>query len=269
MSIETFQKTQIMINQFASLHNERVAKYFRPSNKDQSEVAKQRQFLSSVLRIDPTKDSQLDCLFKSQFFNEVCGYAFSNLAPVYGFPVLQFQSETAFKPQIMVRFREREINKQDLPLRKYRLEKEMCFRLKADKIPKNNIQLRALANTCKRIFFPAGRAFNYTSGSAQGSTVWRYRDENGYRLAIDANTKQTAIKLIDSLLDVQGLKFDESKMTATKFTKEKPSKITVYTGRVDKPLRGRWGKLYLYQIEYKQVGTADRILVNGNGVVQV
>jgi hypothetical protein len=146
---------------------------------------------------------------------------------------------------------------------------EMCFRLKADKIPKNNIQLRTLATTCKRIFFPAGKALNYTSGSAQGSTVYRYRDENGYRLAIDANTKQTAVKLIDALLDVQGLKFDESKMSATKFTKEKPSKITVLSNRVDKPLRGRWGKLYLYQIEFKQVGTADRILVNGNGVVQV
>jgi len=264
MTLATFTESQIDVSQFATIHNERVRLYFRKSPQDQSEIARQRQFLAGRLTINPLTDSKLDCIFKSQWFNDVCGFAFSNIAQVYGTPVRQYQEATSFQPQVFIRFRERTINPIDLPLRNYRLEKEISFVLSKAKTPKNKAELKILANKCKILFFPAGKAFNYNSGL---STV-RYKDDEGlYRLAIDVKSKQIALQLIDKVLDVQNLKFDASKISKVDFEKGKPELITVLSNRVAKPIRGRYGKVYCFQIEYHQKGIAPRVLVNPNGVV--
>jgi hypothetical protein len=267
MTIQTFTDTQSRISQFAQLHNARVRKYFKRNPRDQSEEARTRQYLSSSLQIDPTKASKLDCIFECLRFELQVANALSGLAPVYGIPVQQFQSEVAFKPQIMLKFREREINQADLPLRKYKLEKEISFRLLEKNIPKNNIQLKALATKIKAKFWVAGKAYSYTSGL----TNYRYKDdENGYRLAIDLPSKATAAKLIDLLLDIQGVKYDESKLSYTKFTKPTVvEKQTILSNRVNKPIRGRTGKLYLYQVEYKHNGIVDKVLINQMGNIRV
>lgn len=271
MTVDTFTDTQIDINQFASLHNERITKYFRKNKADQTEIARQKAFLQTRLLIDPSTDSKIDCIFNCLWFDLQIANAFSNLAYVYGTPMLQFQDQVAYQPQLMFRFREREINKLDLPLRKYKLEKEYSFRLLREDIPKNNVALRTLANKIKSNFFPASKAFNYTSGASEGTTVYRYKGEDhGYRLAIEANSKVSAIKLIKELLEVTGTKYDEHRLSSTKFSKDStPDKNTVLSNRVNKPVKGRWGKLYLYQVEYKHQGIRDRILVDQTGLVQV
>lgn len=264
MTVATFTESQIDVSQFATIHNERVRLYFRKSPQDQSEITKQRQYLAGRLTINPLTDSKLDCIFKSQWFNDVCGFAFSNIAQVYGTPTRMYQASTNFLPQILIRFREREINLSDLPLRKYRLEKEIGFTLQKLKTPKNNAELKVLANKCGTLFFPAGKAFNYNSGLI---TVRYSDDDNLYRLAIDVKSKQIALQLIDKCLDVQGLKFDDNNLSETKFNKGKVEKIVVLSNRIDKPIRGRAGKVYCFQIEYHQKGIAPRVLVNPNGVV--
>lgn len=264
MSVKSFQEIQTLISQFGSIHNVRVREYFRTSNSDQSEIAKQRAFLGVLLTINPARDNLIACIFKFLFFYMVAGSAFEGMAKVYGTPIRQFQSDVAFQPQVMIIFKEREINKADLPLRKYRLQKEISFRLQAEKVPKNKAELKTLANKCRLIFFPSGKAFSYTAGL----TSYRYTDEEGgYRLSIDSNSKTTALALIDKALDVQGRKYQASKLKITNFEKSTPEKITVLGTRVDKPTRGRVGKLYCYEIQYHQTGLAPRILVNGLGVV--
>lgn len=271
MTIETFTQTQIKISQFAQLHNERVRKYFRRNPRDQSEEAQNRQFLAATLIIDPTKSSQIDCIFECLRFELQVANALSGLAPVYGIPMMSFQQEVEYQPQVMLRFREREINKSDLPLRKYRLEKEISFRLLNEDIPKNNQQLKALATKIKSKFWTGNKAFSYTSGTSTGTTVYRYKDEaKGYRLAIEVSTKATALSLIEKLLEVTGTKYDVNKLSTTKFTKASSAqKITVLSNRVDKPVKGRFGKLYLYQVEYKQKGIRDKILLDQLGTIRV
>jgi len=264
MSVETFRQAQTLISQFGTVHNERVRKYFRKSNQDQTEIAKQRQFLGVLLAINPAKDNMIICIFKFLFFYMLAGAAFDELAKVYGIPVRQYQSNTNFQPQILIRFRERAVNTADLPLRNYRLEKEISFHLGKDKIPKNKSELKILANKCKTLFFPTGKAFNYNSGL----TTYRYKDDdNLYRLAIDVKSKPIALQLIDKVLDVQNLKFDANNLSKTEFTKSKPQRMTVLNRRVFKPIRGRYGKVFCFQIEYHQKGIAPRVLVNPNGVV--
>lgn len=267
MTIQAFTDTQSRISQFAQIHNARVRKYFKRNPRDQSDEAKTRQYLASSLQIDPTKASKLDCIFECLRFELQVANALSGLAPVYGIPVQQFQSEVSFKPQIMFKFREREINKADLPLRTYKLEKEISFRLLDRNIPKNNVQLRALANKIKAKFWVAGKAYSYTSGL----TNYRYNDdENGYRLAIDLPSKATANKLIDLLLDIQGVKFDSSKLRYTPFTKPTVAETEIIlSNRVKKPIRGRYGKLYLYQVEYKHKGITDKVLIDQMGNIGV
>lgn len=271
MTIETFTQSQILSSQWASIHNERVMKYFRKSTRDQSEEAQKRQFLASLLRIDPLVDSVVEQIRKVMFFNDVCGFAYNGLAPVYGTPMMQYQNEVEFQPQIVVRFREREINKNDLPLRNYKLEKENSFRLFNEDIPKTEVQLRALAVKIKAKFFAANRAFNYTSGTSTGTTVYRYKDENhGYRLAIESSTKAAALLIINNLLDITNTKYDVNKLSTTTFKKTVvPEKQTVLSKRVNKPVKGRYGKLYLYQVEYKQKGIRDRILIDQLGSIKV
>jgi hypothetical protein len=267
MTIQTFTDTQIDIQQFSTLHNERVRNYFKRNNQDQSQIAKDRAYLAGRLTLNPANDSMIDCIFKCLWFDLQIANAFENVAKVYATPIRQFQSDVAFKPQICFIFREREINKSDLPLRKYKLEKEISFRLNDKNIPKNNQQLRALATKIKAKFWQAGKAFNYTSGL----TSFRYKDDdNGYRLAIDTNTKPVAMKLIDLLLDIQNIKYDESKLRYTKFTKlTTPEKETILSNRVEKPVRGRTGKLYLYKVEYKHSGIIDKILIDQMGNIGV
>ena len=178
MTLDSFNDSQISINNFAQIHNERVRKYFKRNPSDQSEEAKTRQYLASTLLINPAKSSKVDCIFECLRFELQIANALNGLANVYGMPMLQYQSQVEFQPQILLRFREREINKSDLPLRKYKLEKEISFRLFNEDVPKNNIQLRALANKVKSQFFAGGKAFNYTSGTSTGATVYRYRDES-------------------------------------------------------------------------------------------
>jgi hypothetical protein len=271
MTIETFTQSQTLSNQWASIHNERVAKYFRSNNRDQSEEARKRQFLASLIRINPLEDSVIEQIRKVMMFNDVCGYAYNGLAPVYGVPMMQYQNEVEYQPQLMFRFRERLISTTDLPLRKYKLEKEISFRLFNEDIPKTDIQLKALATRIKAKFFAGGKAFSYTSGAATGTTVYRYKDEDkGYRLAIECSVKATVMSLIDKLLDVSGTKYDANKLSTTKFAKTVASeKITVLSKRVDKPRKGRFGKLHLYQVEYKQKGIRDKILIDSLGAIQV
>ena len=271
MTVQTFTDTQIDINQFASLHNERVNAYFRKNKADQTEIAQQKAYLKTRLLINPADDSKIDCIFNCLWFDLQVANAFSNLAYVYGVPMLQHQEQVSYQPQLMFRFKEREINKLDLPLRKYKLEKEISFRLFKEDIPKNNAQLRALANKIKARFFAANKAYNYTSGASSGTTVYRYKDEDkGYRLAIEVNSKASAVKLIENFVELTGTKFALDKLSATAFTKDStPEKITVLSNRVNKPVKGRYGKMYLYQVEYKQQGIRDKILLDQMGLIKV
>lgn len=183
----------------------------------------------------------------------------------------QYQQEVEYQPQIMLRFREREINKTDLPLRNYKLEKEISFRLFREDVPKNNQQLRTLAQKIKQQFWSGNKAFSYTSGTSTGTTVYRYKDQdNGYKLAIEVSTKTSAMSLIDKLLEVTNTKYDVNKLSTTKVGRaSKAEKITVLSNRVNKPLKGRFGKLYLYQVEYKQKGIRDKVLLDQMGNIGV
>ena len=264
MTIETYNDTQTLMEQFADIFNARVAKYFQTATNDTSDSAKIKQFISQELQINLEVDTLPKINWKQNFFNETAGYAFSNLAPVYATPVWDSQADIVFSPQIFVVFSEIQINQSDLPLRNYKLTKQMSCRLLPSHVPTGIPQLKSLAQKVHNAFFTGTTPMSYTSGL----TTYRYSDPtNGYRLSIDCGSLVTAEKLINAMLSIQGLELNTGNLSTIQRNKPTAQQLLVLGKEVNKPTFGRIGKLYFRQAQYHQKGIAPRILVNNAGQI--
>ena len=238
------------------LQNLSINNFFSTDTDDSQEITEQKLFFREALTIDPSADNVLTSFAKLYAFDKFKGLDDDGLAKVYGIPVENFQSTIVFKPQIMIKFREMFINPDDLPLRTYRLEKQLSFRIVKD-IPSNETELQALSDKLKNAFL----GYKFTSSYED---TYTYRDkDNGYHFAIDA-TKEIAVEIIKKIVEeVNDQLYDDSLLRRSDINRPATvQKENILGVDVDMPLRGRYGELWLYEIEYHQKGIKPRKLID-------
>lgn len=250
--IET--KAVNLIEVLNRLQNLAVENFFAPIADEDSLLAEQRTYFKTSLTIDTEADNITTAFTKLYALDRFQGLDTGDLAKVYGVPIEQFWEKVRYKPQICLKFRELEINQSDMPIRNYKLEKEISFRLLGDEIPKN---FDDLTNLREKIL----AAFSNYSWVVSSENTYTYRDfSRGYRLAIDIE-KDGFTELVTKVLSVQDHTYEEQYVGYTKSNRPlTPPKGTVLGKEVDLPFRGRFGTVVFCKAEYKQEGIEDKII---------
>ena len=238
---------------FRKFQNFEVAAYFERVNEDSLPMQSQKDYWSKMTTITED-DGIIKAIGKFMLFDRVRGQDLKDLAKVYGVPIEQFGEKVRHKPQICLKFREVEIEQSDLPIRDYKLVKEISFRLLGDDIPKTFDDLSVLRQKILD-------AFSGFSWRVSSENTFTYRDfSRGYRLAIDAE-KDVFTELVGKVLGLQGDTYEEQYAGDTKVHRPLvPIKAKVLGKDVDLPFRGRFGAVYFWKAEYKQEGIEDKIL---------
>lgn len=250
--IET--KSVNLIEVLNRLQNLAVDTFFTPVATDDDALAEQRTYFKTSLTIDTEADNITTAFAKLYALDRFQGLDTGDLAKVYGVPIEQFGEKVQFKPQICLKFRELEINQSDLPVRNYKLEKEISFRLLGDEIPKN---FDDLTNLREKIL----AAFSNYSWVVSSENTYTYRDfSRGYRLAIDIE-RDGFTEIVTKVLSVQDHTYEEQYVGYTKVNRPPtPPKGTVLGKEIDLPFRGRFGTVVFWKAEYKQEGIEDKII---------
>jgi len=250
--IET--KSVNLIEVLNRLQNLALDTFFTPVATDDDALAEQRTYFKTSLTIDTEADNITTAFAKLYALDRFQGLDTGDLAKVYGVPIEQFWEKVRYKPQICLRFREVEINQSDLPIRNYKLEKEISFRLLGDEIPKSfddltNLREKTLA------------AFSNYSWVVSSENTYTYWDlSRGYRLAIDIQ-KDAFIELVTKVLSIQDHTYDEQYVGDKKLSRPlTPPKGNVLGKEIDLPFRGRFGTVVFWKAEYKQEGIEDKII---------
>ena len=244
------------------LQNLSVETFFTAVTGDSDALAEQRVYFKDSLTIDVEADNLVTAFAKVYALDRFQGLDTGDLAKVYGVPIEQFGEKVRFKPQICLKFRELEINQSDLPIRNYKLEKEISFRLLGDEAPKN---FDDLTNLREKIL----AAFSNYSWVVSSENTYTYRDfSRGYRLAIDIE-KDGFIELVTKVLSIQDHTYEEQYVGDTKVNRPLvPPKGTIFGKEVDLPFRGRFGTVVFWKAEYKQEGIEDKIIATNVPVDQ-
>jgi hypothetical protein len=235
------------------LQNLTVGNFFAADATDSPEIAEQKVYFKNGLTIDEEADNAITAFAKVYALDRFIGLDTKDLAKVYGVPIEQFGAKTRFQPQICLKFREVEINSQDLPLRDYKLVKEISFRL-MENVPQNYDDLSALREKILT-------AFSGFSWLVSSEKTYTYRDFiRGYRLAIDIE-REAFTDLVTKVLGVQNHSFDEQYVGDASVNRPlTPPQGNVLGNVVGLPFRGRWGTVAFWKAEYKQIGIEDKIL---------
>ena len=236
------------------LQNLVVTQFFEPNTTDSTELAEQRQYFKDGLTIDVEADSAVIADIKCRAMDRFIGLDTTDLAKVYGVPIEEFGVKVRYKPQVCLKFREVEINPDDLPLRDDKLVKEISFRILGDNIPNSYQDLSDLRDKILN-------AFSGYSWLVSNQKTYTYRDTaKGYRLAIDVE-KDVFTEIVTKVLSIQGDTYDESFVGSYDVSRPlTPPTATVLGRTVNLPFRGRWGTVYFWRAEYKQDGIADKII---------
>lgn len=238
---------------FRKFQNYEVAAYFEKVRDDSLPMQSQKDYWVKLCTITE-EDGLLKAIGKYQLFDRLRGADFGDLAKVYGIPIEEFGEKVRHKPQITLKFRELEINQEDLPVRDYKLVKEVSFRLLGNNIPESKDQLSELREKILN-------EFNEYSYEVSSSETYTYRDlNNGYRLAIDCS-RETFIQIATKCLAIQDLNYDEQYLGVGNVSRPNSIPTTTALGsQVNLPFRGRYGKVHFWKCEYKQAGIEDRII---------
>ncbi|ELS32789.1 MULTISPECIES: hypothetical protein [Pseudanabaena] len=240
---------------FVKLHNFEVNAYFDKQNDDSLALQSQKEYFAETMLMSED-DGGVAILAKDRLFTRVKGLDLSDLAKVYGVPIEQFGEKVRFKPQICLKFREIEVNPDDLPIRSTKLVKEISFRLLGDKIPQTRDDLNQIREKVLD-------TFGSVSWLVSREKTYTYRDlEKGYRLAIDTD-KDVFTDLVTKVLSIQDYTYDEQYVGVGDVNRpETPPTAEIFGEVVTLPFRGRWGTVYFWKAEYKQAGIEDRIIAN-------
>jgi hypothetical protein len=255
VAIET-STVELSVNT-ARIHNFAITEFLAVPDADTSELAGVKRDLLGQLMIDNDVDTILSRMEKQLNLFFLKGLDDESLAKVYGVPIEEYGEKVRFKPQITIKFRELEINKDDTPVRINKLLKQISFRLLGDNIPNTRQELATLREKILD-------TFGSVSFLVSKDETYTYRDlSNGYRMAIDAN-REIAVDLFTKALDIQGFSFDGQYFAKGEVNRpEIPPTAIVFGETVNLPFRGRWGTVYFWKAEYKQAGIADKILAVG------
>lgn len=249
--IET--KSVNLIEVLNRLQNLAVDTFFTPVATDDDALAEQRTYFKTSLTIDTEADNITTAFAKLYALDRFQGLDTGDLAKVYGVPIEQFGEKVRFKPQICLKFRELEINQSDLPIRDYKLVKEISFRL-MNTIPQNWDDLNALREKILSTF----SAFSWVVSSEK---TYTYRDlGNGYKLSIDAD-KDLFTEIVTKVLSIQDQTYDEIFVGTYDVSRPVTTPRANVLGKdVDLPFRGRFGTVVFWKAEYKQSGIEDKII---------
>ena len=236
------------------LQNLAVETFFTPIADEDPNLAEQRTYFKTSLTIDTEADNITTAFAKLYALDRFQGLDTGDLAKVYGVPIEQFGEKVRYKPQICLKFRELEINQSDLPIREYKLVKEISFRLLGNEIPKSFQELNTLREKILN-------AFSNYSWVVSSENTYTYRDfSRGYRLAIDIE-KDGFTELVTKVLSVQDHTYEEQYVGDTKVNRPlAPPKGNVLGKEIDLPFRGRFGTVVFWKAEYKQEGIEDKII---------
>lgn len=247
------EKATNLIEVLNRLQNIAVENFFVANPDDSEALAEQRLYFKDSLTIDTEADNLITAFAKVYAFDRFSGLDTDGLAKVYGVPIEQFGEKVRFKPQICLKFRELEINQDDLPIRDYKLVKEISFRL-MNEIPQNRDDLDQLREKILN-------TFSEYSWLVSSEKTYTYRDlGNGYKLSIDAD-KELFTEIVTKVLSIQDHTYDEAFVGSYDVNRPATPPMTEVLGKqVNLPFRGRYGTVYFWKAEYKQAGIEDKII---------
>ncbi|WP_055075384.1 hypothetical protein [Pseudanabaena sp. 'Roaring Creek'] len=240
----------------ARIQNLVLSDFLKPDSQDNAELTNTKNELIQQLTIDTEIDNCQTRIEKqlNLFFLQ----GFSNLATVYGIPAEIYDENVQYKPHLIIKFKEKVINPDDIPFRIYKLEKEISFRyMDETKTPKNQADLNDLT---QKILAAFALPFKWV---VSPTDTYHYRDKaNGYRLSIDASN-DLALEIINKIISFKDDTFDEQFLGHSIHGKSTPKKATYFGNEIDLPFRGRYGDVYLYQATYNQHGIKPKTLIDG------
>ena len=236
------------------LQNLAVETFFTPIPDEDPTLAEQRTYFKTSLTIDTEADNITTAFAKLYALDRFQGLDTGDLAKVYGIPIENFAEKVVFMPQICLMFRELSINQNDLPLRDYKLKKEISFRLLGDNKPQSYDDLIALREKILDSF----RGYSYDVSS---ENTFNYRDlDKGYRFAIDIE-KEKFTELMTKVLAIQNDTYDEKFVGTSKVNRPLTAPKGTALGKViNLPFRGRFGTVVFWKAEFKQMGIEDKII---------
>lgn len=189
-------------------HNKLLAKYFKDLGPNwEPEIATTRGNLRTAVTIFDN-DTATITLLKLFYFYVILGYAFDNLAPVYGIPTRDFQENYELHPQIFLYFSQ---DKSAVPNGESPVTAEISFRLKSEtKESMTPAKAAIIANRIKNEFVQNNKGVTFT----KGKEIITYTDpENGLKcLQIFALNESEGEKIIKNILQILRLTFDAKKL---------------------------------------------------------
>lgn len=250
------QKATNLIEVLNRLQNITVENFFAANPTDDEVIAEQRTYFREGLTIDTEADNLITAQAKLYAMNTFIGLDTEGIAKVYGLPIDEYGEKVRYKPQVTIKFIEAEINQEDTPVRSTKLVKQISFRLFGEYIPKSRDDL----GTLRQKIIDAFSGFSYLVSK---ENTYTYRDlDKGYRLAIDAE-KEVFTELVTKVLSIQDDTYDERYVGKGDVNRpEIPQTADVLGQTKTLPFRGRWGSVYFWKAEYKQLGIEDKILAD-------
>lgn len=180
-------------------HNKNVTAWFK--NQPDDDISTPKRGLKHACRMKDS-DTSIMTLMRMYLFDITAGHAQSLQAPIYGIPVDVYQSQTEFKPQVHIHFRER------YPYINNRIrasEGVISFVLMNESSSTyTRTKAEALALDIKREFGNPIFVWN------KGKYYYYYRDkERGYDLRLLVLNKTEGRRIAQAVLAIQGHPFSD------------------------------------------------------------
>lgn len=198
-----FSEWEHLQNQVRRLHNERVKEYFEDVQAD-DDISTPRGSLKQACLLKDKDSAILTCV-RMMFFEFTIANARYVQAPLYGMPVSQFQEEfeVEYRPMIRLYFAQ---NSNAVPDDLPPVRQEITFRLMNETSQTiSDGKLRTLAASIRNKF--------WTYSFNKGKIKCTYKDASkGYKLSINALSKEEGIALIQDVLSIQGHSIEDKKL---------------------------------------------------------
>jgi hypothetical protein len=227
------QRTEALDRIAIFLHNKEVKDYFRDipdtnTDKRQPRVAAKEYFL---IKDDDSSTYQVRAM---QIFQAYVSAANKEM-DYYSVPIDSYHLVSSHLPQITLYFRPKKAVTDTSTKSKSRRPMEVSFRVRQEKLPKTDTELRAIAASIKRIFDTP--PYKYTRGKNKLS----YQDrELGYEFIIGFQTESEALKLMK---DVMSILNDMSSLNESKIRRSEPVKSTYVASEQRVKIRGKYKQL--------------------------
>lgn len=181
-------------------HNKLVKEYFKNQEDNNVETPKARLKYSCIIKDD---DTSVITLLRMWLFEVTVGHAQALQTPIYGVPVQELQSNTKFKPQVKLYFKEsfdEEIHGDGTPLAK----SEITFRIMNETSETiNRTRAESLARAIKNELAVPALVWE------KGWYKYTYLDnEHGYDFRLLVKSKSEGERIVKKVLAIQNHSFN-------------------------------------------------------------